>query len=277
MLKGLEEPKAELSTPQTLLPEFYYDLMARILPGVVFAATLLFLLGAFEVKAAIERVAQTAWAPIVFLVTGVGTCGYIIGILLTPLQARVRSGYIPEVWQPILASNRAVICEKQAQLGLRDFAAELDNAIRGSVWRPADRAALARVARQLYSPLHDLLKARLPQAQLVLPKMNGETGLCDNICAGLTVLSLVPVSQMLHAARFDEKLAWYSVVLLFLALISFWAAKVRYDGLVRRHFAFWNLVPQDVQPGGSPPASASSRPEGGVLSEAAAGEPVGAP
>lgn len=75
----------------TILPEFYYDLLARIIPGSV---SLLAVLVAADVVKPSLAIKQLMTVPIAaLLVLGIG--GYIVGMVLTYFQSRTRIALHP--------------------------------------------------------------------------------------------------------------------------------------------------------------------------------------
>ena len=239
----------------TILPEFYYDLIARIIPGVVLVLGAVFASGTAEPAAAFATLLTLAWAPVVLLLIIISIAGYVAGILLTYFQSGVRSSYSGAVWRVVLRQYRDVIIKRQDELGLNGLRTKLDECQLDASGRSSRRdrkaanRAIREVTRPLYGELHDLLKDRHPQARFVLPKMNGETGLCENTAVSLILVMLVALVHTVTAptgpvATRLVQAAATAFPFAVLALLFFRAAVVRYEALLRRHFAFWNLIPE---------------------------------
>ena len=237
----------EMGGVNTILPEFYYDLLSRILPGSV--SLLAVLVAADVVKPAItlERMLTLTTAPVAALCLALGTCGYIIGMVLTYTQRGIRWLYIPGVWRPLLEAYKPLIVNRESELGPTDFRTDIELALAGG---PSSNNAVRKLVPRLYGPLHDLLKERHPQARFVLPKMNGEAGLCDNLAVGLLLASLVlcwRVAFRLQALQgFWRSSEMWSVIGLWLAVILFFlVARHRYRALIQRHFSYWSVLPKE--------------------------------
>jgi hypothetical protein len=146
------------------------------------------------------------------------------------------------VWKPILKRYEKLIEDRQGDLNLemnRQVAipAGEDSELSGS------NAKVREVAEALYEPLHDFLKSRSPQANLVLPQMNAEAGFFDQLCVGLLFLSLVILGlnmglNICGLGRLEPN-RWWILIDAVAAVYCGLAAKYRYGALIKRHFAFW--------------------------------------
>ena len=232
-------------------PEFYYDLIARVLPGTVllvgcgFASGLLDLGGVLE---ALKGLSPTA--AILFCIPALAG-SYVCGILLTCLQRPIRLSYTPAVWKPFLRDNRELIISQLARLGLQDRKTALLRALgsqkeRGLLRCMKGRHEVNREIRSLvwplYGALHDYLKTEDAQARFVLPKMNGEAGLCENLAGSLVLVSLGLIVRFLVAPGDPPHAPVLAVGLLWLfATFCYGAGVVRYRALIQRHFSFWRI------------------------------------
>lgn len=231
----------------TILPEFYYDLLSRILPGSASLLAVLVAAGVVKPAIALERMLTLTSAPVVALYLALGTAGYIIGMVLTYFQWRIRWLYIPGVWRPLLRVYKPLILNRESELGPTDFGDDIELAL---AEQPSSNNAVRKLVPRLYGPLHDLLKEHHPQARFVLPKMNGEAGLCDNLAVGFLSASLVLCCRVVFRVQglqgFWRSSEMWSVLGLWLAVILFFlVARHRYRALIQRHFSYWSVLPKE--------------------------------
>jgi hypothetical protein len=242
-----------------ILPEFYYDLISRILPGALLIGGVIFFSGKIDSARALKLVLSlTSTAAFVILVV-CGTAAYVLGILLSVFHRGIRWLYIPGVWRPLLVRYAGLIKERQQELGLSHSdelfpdavgpAAKRSLLARGKSRRIAN-AAVRSLVQPLYSPLHDFLKTRDPQARLVLPKMSAETSLCDNLVVISLIISVIPLYRLMKAWPVAAPVSQSSEIrtllaLWFISILCFVVARYRYAGLIQRHFAYWSILPKN--------------------------------
>jgi len=238
----------ELGKLGGLLPEFYYDLISRIVPGAV---TVIGLLAAFDLlslRSVLDKLFTMSGPALVALTLLTGTAGYIVGIWLTLFQFKVRKRYIPGVWRALLLKQQhaSLIVARQSDLRLSKYEDRLESQ---SLSKATDEEVEV-LGRSIYGPLHDLLKGHNPQARFVLPKMNGESGMCDNLAIGFVAILVGRVFRLAWVwFTLGAHLSWQSnalalVVLAILSLLNLKVAKVRYRALIERHFSYWSTLPE---------------------------------
>jgi len=224
----------KLTQAASLVPEVYYDLIARIPAGLTLFLGGLLVTGVLESQAwSLETFRTFNWAPSAGLLALVLAASYVLGILVTPWGYPVRERYYHATWVRLLPDYADLLAKHQGKFGM---AIPLQDLQTGNV--------TDRLLRRLYGGMHDYLKGSNSQANLILPKMTGEASLCEH---------LVPVSLALAGALIGSCLlryGWAALnpnlllgVLSWLALgaASFRAGQFRYERLLRRHFDFLAL------------------------------------
>jgi len=216
------------STLAKIVPEFFYDLIARILPGLVFAVLLLIAAAPesllFFRDLAVQNKLEGVPFALLFLV--LIAIAYILGILLGPLGARVRDLYLPRVWKACAGTaHEAFVVGYATRRGL------IGTAVENPAVASLDRKAL----KTLYRLLEDELKAKDPLGRVLLPKLHAETVLCDHLCAASLLVAALAGVLTLTGTR-QPRTAWTVFVLFLFALAIFtgWTAKYRFWGLIQR-------------------------------------------
>ena len=168
---------------------------------------------------------------------------YVFGMLLTWPQDRVRAFYIPRVWRVLLKRKWKLIVDHKADLSLN-----IDENPFGTNEKPVcpTNAQIADLARQIYGPLHDLLKRRNAQAQFVLPKMNAECGLFDQLCVGLLILCVLPLARLALGMSTGVHTIQTVAGLLVTVTLCFFVARHRYDAYIARHFSYLSTLPPEA-------------------------------
>lgn len=151
------------------------------------------------------------------------------------------------MWRPLLRDYKPLIEDRESELGLSDFGNKIERTLAGD---RSSNNAVRKLVPQLYGPLHDLLKERHPQARFVLPKMNGEAGLRDNLAVGLLSASLVLCCRVAFRLEgfhgFWRSSEMWTVVGLWLAVpLFFLVARHRYRALIQRHFYYWSILTKE--------------------------------
>jgi hypothetical protein len=222
----------------TVIPEFYYDLLARILPGLISLLAVLVAAGVINPTIALERMFTLTMASVIALYIALAACGYVVGIVLTYFQRGIRWLYIPRVWRQLLATENCKHLIKSRASELKIPVSVISPALDSD----ASKKAVRNAVTLLYGPLHDLLKERHPQARLVLDKMNGEAGLCESLVVGLLLTSLVLCWRVFAEGLWRSLEMWLIIGLLLAVIFLFLVAQYRYKHMIERHFCYWSIL-----------------------------------
>lgn len=153
-----------------LVPEIYYDLIARVPVGIVLAAVLTFFLATpLSVLSPIERL---SWPTGTILLALLLIVSNSVGLIITPFGELFYNLFAPSIWNRVQREHPELY-EKVHHFGL-EFP------------RKASRDEILRFTSQF----GDLLMAFDNQAGQVTTKMRAEVAFCNNLAAGLLVTDL---------------------------------------------------------------------------------------
>ncbi len=231
----------EASTAAALIPEFYYDLICRVLPGILLAVLFWWQpLGApipeWIVKLAKEE--KIGAIPFTLLFVALVGVGYVLGILISPCGSWLRSLYqeqawtrvrndFPSIYDRIVSTYKECLAGSSGECG----ASAPKTGLTGEPRQPK--------ARNLSALLDADLKARNAQAQVLLPKLNAEAALCENLV--VPVLAWGIITFTLAANR--GTCPWHVIGLTLVSVAV--SGRVGWDmylGFVRRQFSFFRIV-----------------------------------
>jgi hypothetical protein len=219
--------QTEVGKLPSVIPELYYDLIARVIPGAV-----LLLLGTLPITIhlPIDSLKEMSAGSATLLLVVFLLASYWAGILITPLGSLFHELYRYRVFREALREeeHKGEIRRFGGALGLNDLSSESSN---------QDLNTVDRV-------MHEFLKDRGDQARLILPKMKAEVTLCDNslvamLGAGILVLAF-DILQRLKA----DPLVIELLPIVVGVLLSFLAAGYRMKRLLVRQRVLMTLVPE---------------------------------
>jgi len=223
------------------IPEFYYDLIARVVPGVVIlvAGTLMY------VNLFASQYDKSAWG------TGAGdesfllmlVLAYFIGILLGPFGAFVRH---PFWWWAKYRTN------EQSKKLVRCFVS-----YDGNNNDPFDQLDDFKSFEKM---VEKELLDHSPHDKMVLVKMWAESDMCMNVLAGII---LVNITFFLVSFSNGAVEPWYKLQLFVLPaiIVTIIGANHRHRGVIRRDFAYvnrLNLIRKDIGENGKSEESSIS-------------------
>jgi hypothetical protein len=206
----------------SLIPEFFYDLIARVPAGAVFVLGVILLTTpetTWTELLGLAHEGKLEGVPFWLLFALLFMLSYAVGILLTLPGWLIRNTYLLWVWRRADRRHGQQIADLATSRGLLPT---------------STTQALATLGRSqrgtLYRLLEDELKASDEQARVLLPKMNGEASLCDNLTAAFLLLLLLGLLRY----GCDIK-----VILIVIPVVwCYIAAPYRYGSLVDRLLSF---------------------------------------
>jgi len=241
------DDKPDLSQWPSVIPEIYYDLIARVPAG-----TLLFLVIASGGQPSLGKLisATSVGSAAVFL-TLVLLAGYSSGILITRLGSLFHRTYRYRIWRRVLGGERGyagLITTFNNQFPTLNLPTDDGGRVAVAMLQAEDVDRLDRV-------MHDYLKAKDPQAKVLLPKMRAEAALCDHLFVAL-IGSVVVVSCALLWSPQEGLADRLGILATFLAgsTLSAFCAPYRNERLIRRQFSFLTLLIPSGEQGPSSPS-----------------------
>lgn len=218
----------------SLVPEIYYDLIARVPPGSLVVATLFVWLHP-DPHSALIGLRELGWAPVTVLsVIAVGAA-YACGELVGPWGDWVSSLYRFRIFRQVSAGHLPLMTFFRQRFG-EDVPDQ----------EPDIKKLSDSEVQRIYQQMHDFLKAANEQAKVLLPKSQAEAALCANLC-GFVILFLLFSGAWSVSHWFFETgappVSWRLVLLLlFGAAVAVRAGWFRSRQLIRRQFSFLALV-----------------------------------
>jgi hypothetical protein len=215
-----------ISTLGQLIPEFHFDLVARILPGA-FTILSVFGLAAWPFDAAHSR-SPVNWASSVIASLLFLGASYLTGLLLGEPGRYLGRIYDFKVWAKVISEYDDVIRNVIAELPVR-CAGKTPGALTQD-----DR-------RRLFRILADHLEQRSELVRSMLTKMSAESRCCENLAAGsaFAALATFPIGLLR-----GEPIGWcggWSLVFLFIAFGSILQGERRLEQLIRRAMSYFAL------------------------------------
>lgn len=206
-----------------VVPEVYFDLIARVPPGA-FVVVCLWALYRWKTGSKIIFLEFNAGTATVALILLLGA-SYSVGLLLGPAGRLLTERFARHHW------NKQCARWGISKLLVQEFL------IPGSCNDETDAHITAQQNRELiYRRLQDYLKGVDPQARTLLPKINAEKSFCANAAAAIMLVSLATVGVMGKAVD-GTLLLWL------LAGVAFcvWGSWERTRMLIVRHFSYFEL------------------------------------
>jgi len=225
-----EEP--DLGKLPSLIPEIYYDLIARVPAGAVLFLAIVLIGGQYSPDQLKSENFGSATVILVLLLL----FSYALGILITPLASAFHRRYREAVWRQALCEHNycslVQLLEARFHLGLpKDQSGQVQlNSFQRKHYDRLDRL------------MHDYLKGADPQAKVILPKMRAEASLCDQLFVAFSCIALVGAySLLVRHTSLGEHFGASLLVVGGLALAAL-GARHRNKRLIHRQFSFLTLV-----------------------------------
>jgi hypothetical protein len=231
----------------SLIPEVYYDLIARVPAG-----TLLVLFTLYSVlKSQRLSVPQgSTWlsansAPVLVLAVGLMGVGGLTGLAISPLADLCRSFYWKRAWLAVTEKGPyKEIDEKLKNLGQLGFP-------RRSTWPSLSKADFHGLDRWMY----DYIQENSERARTLLPKLRAEADFCSYLGAAFLLLPIVSgvvsaavqfssasASSSLSQMSWTRALAW-SVASWFVSVLLCFSGSYRTKRLILRMLSMlWVIV-----------------------------------
>jgi hypothetical protein len=210
-----------------LIPEFYFDLISRVPPGVLIIVAVAY--AVMPSAFAFHQPSKTTEfeGPTVTLLLLLIGAGYACGILLTYLGSLIYDTYFRRIYSEVAnlypESLRRWLWKK-IWADEKPFISNWESLSAGDL-------------RLLYRRSHDYIKDRFPYAARLLPKLSAEGKLCDNVAAALLVITIAfPVIRYLSSGSMKE---WWPLPVLIISCLYSWAAaRHRFRRLAMGQFSY---------------------------------------
>lgn len=163
----------------SLIPELYYDLISRVIPGVAILAVVIGLLKGWAYLVSIPQTLNFGSATIFLIATM--TAAYLAATLCLPIGEFGRYLLTPFLWRFVVRSSRPLVHELEDEIN-RELEVEHEpklSLIR--TWNPSK-------INMAYRIVHERLREDGKRA-VILSKLQAETALCT-VLLGFFLLSL---------------------------------------------------------------------------------------
>jgi hypothetical protein len=209
----------------SVVPEIYYDLIARVPAGTFLVLSLVFVFQ--KATPHLKTVAEMKWEDSLLLLFLTIAAGYSLSLIISPAGNWVNERFFGHLWRRCQDEYLSMLVQMQSSAQL-ECLADFD---------PKSRSDAQ--CRKMYRQIHDHLKNVSIQARTVLPKMQAEAALCTNFV-------VVGVIVLLSMAFLDWTVLWAHWQLTILSLVgivcSYWASRYRTRQLIERHFSLLSMT-----------------------------------
>ena len=214
-----------------IIPEFYYDLISRIPAGMVLIAILAFsVLSGYQIDEIGKWLlgGEIGGFPFVFVFILYFGASYAIAVPITILGPIVRLLYNRIVWQTIKVLYKTELHELEQRYG--------------------ERAE----TKKFYRLLHDELKVKDASARVLLPKLEAEVCLCDQMAVSFALGAIVLYANSVVSIKMISTFIYIAIGFLI-------CGGYRFHCLIARHISFSRIgkTLEEAQP--ENPADPKSR------------------
>jgi hypothetical protein len=228
-----------------LVPELYYDLIARIPAGMVFWL----LVGLWTAPTWRDHLADVSMEHFPFGLAFIALLilAYVIGIVIVPVSNAIQSCYKSWAWKRLCTGYGMYITHLAERFLANTRLADAP---------PLEPMRMSPAEIHTFQGfLHEVLKHENTHARVILQKMSAEVRLCDNvfaICAGVVISRIVVVSSWQQPMW-----VWCATTA---GLLAASAAPYRYLRLLQRRVAYAFALGYCAGPEGEPRLAASVSP-----------------
>jgi len=206
----------------SIVPEFFFDLIARVPPGILLVLLVLLEFGVLSQTNTDKLFATTGGFVIVLSILLFGA-GYSVGIFLSVPGIYIGKLYFKNVWDHFTHTEEAILQEISRKLKLNMKFANGKPQTRSDWWR-------------FHRVTHDYLKHKDKDARVMLPKMSAEASLCNNTAAALTVY---PIIRLFHCGFHGQlSLLWFVVIVAIFVCM----AQIRYRRMIDSQISYLRIV-----------------------------------
>jgi hypothetical protein len=200
----------------SLVPDLYYDLISRVIPGIAIVTILISLAKGWGDLG--RTLATLSIGSATIFVAAIGTMGYLSGMLCLPVGEFVRYLLTPFLWRAVVSSSKTIVIKAEEEFGFPGL---------HSTWRPS-------MINMAYRVIHEKLRST-GERTIVLSKMQAESAQCA-VLVGFFLLLLTAISlghclpQTASTILQQSGVLWVGVVGFSLSFLA----------LIFRSFRLWN-------------------------------------
>jgi hypothetical protein len=206
-----------------IIPEFYYDLISRIPPGMFL--TIAILSERFsrtgDKFSDYKAISSGIAALITILLIG---SSYALGTFISAPAKFVAMLYTSRTWRRTIDAEQQLFSKLKSQKPFESFDFSSPSKIK------------EQEARRLYRTVHDYLKLKDTQAKVVLPKLTAESSLCNNSAIAFLLYLII------HAFNcgWDKAISEWYLYLIGVLFVSalFWMASAKYYRAIESHVVY---------------------------------------
>lgn len=200
----------------SIVPEFYYDLISRVVPGLAILTILASLAKGWEYL--LHMLAGLSIGSATIFAAALCTMGYLAAVLCLPIGEVIRYLLTPLLWRAVVRSSYEVVCRVGKEFGFTDLQ---------ETWRPS-------MINMAYRMIHENLRTS-SERTVVLSKLQAETAQCG-VLVGFFALLLVAISLKSFLPEVASTLLRQPGVML-LGIVGFCLSLL---ALIFRNFRLWN-------------------------------------
>ncbi|MBX2976281.1 MAG: hypothetical protein KF721_09110 [Ignavibacteriaceae bacterium] len=213
-----------------IIPEFFYDLISRIPPGILLFTMLLFEFNIFSLAYINESLKIEVGSAFIIFFTFL-TCGYVLGSLLSIVGSFItKKFYTPTLLRNVIKEDTELVksfisLRKITNINLDNIDSFTDNEF-----------------YKIYRESHDYIKLKDERIKTLLPKLSAEASLHTNLVASLFMLLTIHLINRICYSSFPflhwSIYVWGIITIIFLI----WIGKLQYKKLLRFQFSFLRYV-----------------------------------
>jgi len=220
----MSDGSEQISALGQIVPEFHFDLVARIIPGAYTIAVLIWILDLLPTPCSLLQ--EPSWVPsaIAFMTFVAGA--YVVGLLLEPASVELGKIHFRRTWITAACANRAI------------FLLALERLVGGCEETDPEKLQCRDFVRILRS-LEDHLKQKSEATSRLLSKMAAESRCCQSLGTGSLVTILFIWGRYIVVRAGMRVSIVETVSFLTFGVIAQLAAQRRFDSLIRRQLSLF--------------------------------------
>jgi hypothetical protein len=210
------------NTIWNLIPEFFYDIISRIPPGIL----MIFLSYEFIfTKSVNDKMINFGFSELFLLIL----FGYALGLILSTLGEQIGKLYYKYVWRNCYELDNGILKKFFKKHQVKNIDVANYKELKTKDWL------------QIHRHMHDYAKNYNKQAGKLLPKLHAESLIANNLAVVIICFMLMLTIKHFHSGNINH----YWILIIVLSLFSIgliFIGKERYSNLIERQFSYIKII-----------------------------------